>query len=277
MRCLAASRGAAEVRSGVAVAKVRAALPRLAGEVIQIAGAGRVRSSGSASCRARIMKCPRRASIIGPRAAESAVAPRRKARIIEPGCDRPIAVSHAPAMKRIVLPSLAPSAEASIAEASIAEVFAESTMEPEVIEEEAIHEESAAEPSAAPAPPEAPSGPSNAPSGEEPAEENSMAEPESEPDAWVQQRRVVTPNRRSPNVRGIINRDVDHLRIRRLYDDRALPVLRLGGHCLLRGRCELAVLLSAGAHPLHRRHNVALLGEIGVSKIRGPAHVASHQ
>src|SRR5258706_3216190 len=145
MRCLAASRGAAEVRSGVAVAKVRAALPRLAGEVIQIAGAGRVRSSGSASCRARIMKCPRRASIIGPRAAESVIASRRKARIIEPGSDRPIAVSHAPAMKRIVLPSLVPPAESSIAEASIteasiAEAFAEFAMEPEVIEEEAINE-----------------------------------------------------------------------------------------------------------------------------------------
>jgi len=71
----------------------------------------------------------------------------------------------------------------------------------------------------------------------QPPKQNPMVDSRPKPVsvARIRERRIVSPVRRSPNIVGVIGRDVDHLRIGWLNVDRRLPALVLGGHRLLAG------------------------------------------
>jgi len=78
----------------------------------------------------------------------------------------------------------------------------------------------------------APTAPSKA--AEEASDVNTRAEPESKADFRVIERRIITISGRSPDVCGIVDRHINHLRVGRLYFNCRLSSLRLGRHCLLR-------------------------------------------
>jgi hypothetical protein len=52
------------------------------------------------------------------------------------------------------------------------------------------------------------------------------------------------------------------------------PLNRLGLNYLLLAGLECSLVLSLAPHPLHRRHDIRLLGEKGVSQICGPLDIA---
>ena len=99
-----------------------------------------------------------------------------------------------------------------------------------VIEEEAVHENRTAKPVRSPAP----ATPSQ--SAEESTNVDARSESKSKPNARIKKRRVVTVNRRTPNVFGIVGRYINYLRISRLDLNRSLVPLRLGRNSFLRVR-----------------------------------------
>ena len=153
----------------------------------------------------------------------------------------------------------------------------ESAAESVVVEKACVHEQSAAKPTAAPSPPETPAAPAESPTGIETTEINSGAEAETKTDPGIEQRRIVAPCRRTPHIGRIVYGNVNDLRIGGLNHDRALSILILCGHVLLRRGPEPPVLLRAHAHALHRRHHIVLLREKGIAEIGGPLHVLSQR
>ncbi len=168
-------------------------------------------------------------------------------------------------MKRIVLPGVTAD---SVVEAVTPESIA---AEEEVIDVDAA----ATPPAAAPTPAGPPATPTEkAPGGEKSADVDSGAEAKAETNRGIPERRIVAVIRRSPDVIGVVNGNVDFLRIGGLDNYRVLPILRLRGYGLLRSGLQPAVLLRAETHALDGVHHVLLLGEIGVAEIAGPADVA---
>ena len=94
-------------------------------------------------------------------------------------------------------------------------------------EEEAALENRAAEPIRSPAP--------AAPTQTAKKETDVNAGPETKPEAecWVPKRWVVTPGRRSPNIGGIVDRHIDHLRIGWLNLNCSVVALVFGRYRLL--------------------------------------------
>ncbi len=138
-----------------------------------------------------------------------------------------------------------------------------------------IDEQAIAEPSTAPSP-AAPA----APAREIAAHVDTRSKPETEPKSKtvrVPQIRVSSPHGGTPHVSRIVDRNVDDLRIGRLYLDGALVVLRVGGDHLLRRGRQPAVRLGPGSHSLHRAHHIGLLGQEGVPQVRGPADIVAQQ
>jgi len=135
------------------------------------------------------------------------------------------------------------------------------------MEERVVHIDRVAEPIRPPAP--------TAPSqtAEEASDINTRAEPESKTDVRVIKRRIVTIDRRSPHVCGIVDRHVNHLRVGRLNVNRRLSILRLSGDVHLGVRLQSARLTRLAPQPLHGLHDVGLLSEKGVPQIGGPTNI----
>jgi hypothetical protein len=95
-------------------------------------------------------------------------------------------------------------------------------VKPMAVEEAVVDEYCAAEPVRAPAP--------TAP------EAKINAGPPAKSIHRIVQRRVRTPHRRTPDVRGVIGRDVNYLGVGRLNEDSRLAPLGFRAHSLLRCR-----------------------------------------
>ena len=130
-----------------------------------------------------------------------------------------------------------------------------------------VHIDRAAEPIRPPAP----TAPSKA--AEEASDVNARAEPESKTDSRVKKWRIKTIGGRSPDVCGIVDRHINHLRVGGLNFNRRLPSLRLGRDVHLRVRFQSARLARLGSQPLHGIHDVGLLSEKCVPEIGGPTNV----
>jgi hypothetical protein len=63
------------------------------------------------------------------------------------------------------------------------------------------------------------------------------------------------------------------LRIRLFHNNDALVFDNLGLHLLLFIRFQVALLLGLLAHPLHRIHHIALLGQKRIAQISGPLDI----
>jgi len=72
---------------------------------------------------------------------------------------------------------------------------------------------------------------------------------------------------------GIIRRHIDHVGLRRLHNDHLFVVYNLVFDFHLLSGFQSALVLSFLSHPLHRIHNVALLGKKGVAKVRRPLNI----
>src|SRR5579863_1312391 len=130
-----------------------------------------------------------------------------------------------------------------------------------------VHIDRVAEPTRPPAP----TAPSKA--AEEASDVNTRAEPESKTDSRIKKWRIKTIGGRSPDVRGIVDRHINHLRVGRLDVDRRLASLRLGRDIYLRVRLQSARLASLGSQMLNGIHDVGLLSEKCVAQIGGPTNV----
>ncbi len=140
------------------------------------------------------------------------------------------------------------------------------SMVPIVMEEVAIAVDRVTEPTRTP-PPVAPA----PPVAKTEAEVETYAEAESE---WgIVKRRIISVNRRAPDIERIVGWHIDHLRLSRLYDDDLLPSFRLSPDGLLRRRIQAPVSPRAGAHPLNRVHDLRLLCEESVTEIGRPLNV----
>lgn len=110
-------------------------------------------------------------------------------------------------------------------------------------------------------------------SAKEASEVNTRAEPKSKAHFRVKQRRIKTIGGWSPHVCGIVDRNINHLRVGGLNFNRRLPTLPLACDGHLRIRLQSARLASLGSQPLHGIHDVGLLGEKCVPEICRPANV----
>jgi len=159
------------------------------------------------------------------------------------------------------------------AKAATAKSSAEATVEAVAIEESGVHKQAVAEPSAAPTP-AAPT----APAREKAADEKARSKAESESKSRrVPQIGVRAPRRRTVDIFGLVNRDVDHLRIGRLDLDRVLAAFSVHGNHLLRRRLQPSVRLSSRAHCLHRTHHIGLLAKERVPKVGSPSDIVAEQ
>src|SRR6266436_5099945 len=163
-------------------------------------------------------------------------------------------------MTRVVRPG-APSCKAAAPKAAAETV---------PVEKPRVDKHVVAEPSAAPTP-SAPSVPAREKSA------NINARSKAEPEPAVPQIGVQVPRRRTPHVSRLVDGNINYLRIGGLYLDRALAVLTVGRHNLLRRRSQPAVRPGPRAHSLHRAHDIGLLGEEGVPKVGGPTDIAAEQ
>src|SRR5262245_51784112 len=82
-------------------------------------------------------------------------------------------------------------------------------------------------------------------------------------------RRIRRIRPRAVHDRRVVRRDVDYLRIRRLDLDDRRAALLLGGDVLLLARLEVAGRLCLRSQPLYRIQHVLLLREKGVAQLRG--------
>ena len=144
------------------------------------------------------------------------------------------------------------------------------TMKSEVAKKQAIQEEAVAQPTQAPAPTaEAQE------SREESAQERANAVVNAVAGRRITERRVNAVRRRAPNVFGIVNRRIDHLRIGGLNHDRALAVLLFRSDALLRRVRQTSVVAGGSAQPLDGVHHVGLLRKENVAEVGGPLNVTS--
>src|SRR5271157_5211270 len=111
-------------------------------------------------------------------------------------------------------------------------------------------------------------------SGEQSSEECADSTGNTIPDRRIGKRRIVAVNRRAPNVLGIVNGWINHLRIGRLNHDRVLPVLLLIRDTLLRRVCQTPVGARRSAELLDGIHQLGLLREEGIAECGGPLDVA---
>lgn len=135
-----------------------------------------------------------------------------------------------------------------------------------VVEEIIVDDDSVAEPVRAPAPC-VPSPPSAE------AKTDVEADTEAETEVGVKQCWIETVGGNTPHIIRIINRYVDYIRICRNDFDHLLSVLILSVDNLLRCRREAAVGLRPDTHSLNCVHNIGLLRQECIAKIRGPADV----
>jgi len=77
----------------------------------------------------------------------------------------------------------------------------------------------------------------------------------------------------SVNDGGIIGGYIDDVGLRRLHNDHLFVVYNLVFDFHLLSGFQSALVLSFLSHPLHRIHNVALLGKKGIAEISGPLNV----
>ena len=141
---------------------------------------------------------------------------------------------------------------------------------PVMAEEEGAFENRAAEPIRPPAP----ASPTQA--AEEAAKIDARSEAKSKAEGGIVERRVVAPGWRSPDVFGIVVRHVDYLRICRLNVNRGIAALRFGRYRLLSVRVQSTCRSGLRAHMLHGVHDVGLLCEECVSKVRRPSNIRIH-
>jgi hypothetical protein len=184
---------------------------------------------------------------------------------IEPAGNVPVRIWNAHPMSWIVRPGTAP-AEITSFKASAGE----SAAEPISIEESVVHKQSVAEPTAAP-PPATPADPAR----EKPANKNAGTVAEAKAEArWVPQIRICAPHWRPPDVRRIVDRNIDHLRIGRLDFDRTLAALNVSRDHLLRCGCELSIRHRLRPHSLDGIHHIGLLCQKRVPQVGSPADIA---
>ena len=121
------------------------------------------------------------------------------------------------------------------------------------IEKGTILKDRAIEPVRSPAPTTPPK------AAEKASDVNATAESESIAEIRVIPRGIVTVGGRSPDILGIVVRDVDHLGVGWLNLNRRLVSLHLGGDGFLRVGTQFASRHGLGPHPLHRTHYIGLL------------------
>ena len=88
--------------------------------------------------------------------------------------------------------------------------------------------------------------------------------------------RIVRIGPRSVDRGRIIIRHIDGFGIGLLDHNRLLAFLSLDADLLLLGGEKLLVVIGLGAQPLHRIHHVRLLGEHGIAEIFGPFELFAH-
>jgi len=159
------------------------------------------------------------------------------------------------------------------AKSAITKSAAEAAMEAVTIEEPGVHKQPVTEPSAAPTP-----ATPTEPAREKAADEKSRSKAKSKSKSRrIPQIRVRAPCRGAVDIFGLVDWNVDYLRIGRLDLDRILAALGIHSHYLLRRRLQPAVGLSSGTHCLHRIHHVGLLGQKRVSEIGSPSDIVTEQ
>jgi len=137
------------------------------------------------------------------------------------------------------------------------------------VKEGVIQDDGAAVPVRRPAPP-APS--PSAPAAEIQSEIDARAPTETNINPWIEKRRVVSVDRRSPNVCGIIVGDIPNIRIGRFDVNRGLPILLLHRYCFLRSGLQFPRSLRLRTHSLNRLHDIRLLREDRVAQGCCPAY-----
>jgi hypothetical protein len=90
-------------------------------------------------------------------------------------------------------------------------------------------------------------------------------------------RRICSRSRRTPDVRRIVNRRINYLRIGRLNLDRRLFVLCFGRDDLPSCGRQPAVITRLSAQPLDGIHHVRLLRQKRVAKVGCPANIATEK
>ena len=172
-------------------------------------------------------------------------------------------IRHSRAVRRIVLPYGVP---VHIGDVAGIEVV--------LMNKCVVDDDGTAAPAGMPAPP-APSMPTAAK--EQPhINADTEAEPHSAEDDAARRpepARIGIPERRSPDPRRIVDRNIEHRRVRRLDLNHRLAIVRCVYHVLLRRGCQFARFLGALPHALHRIHYVLLLRKERVAQIGGPGDV----